>query len=104
MCSFGYVVIGKSILNEPRKLANFHVNPDIKIFASKLSKWYPDYVLVIFTTQIFVEKSNSPKYIIRPPLVIFSAFLKKNTSSSLIMYLGEFDFSTNMYVVKITST
>ena len=50
MCSFGYVVIEKSILNEPRKLANFHVNPDIKNFESKLSKWYPDYVLVIFTT------------------------------------------------------
>jgi hypothetical protein len=31
-------------------LPNFHVNPDIKIFESKLSKWYPDYVLVIFTT------------------------------------------------------
>ena len=56
MCSFGYVVIGKSILNEPRKLANFHVNPDIKNFESKLSKWYPDYVLVIFTTKTFVEK------------------------------------------------
>ena len=37
-------------------------------------------------------------------LYIFSSFLKKNTSGGLIMYLGEFDFSTNVYVVKITST
>ena len=37
-------------------------------------------------------------------LVIFSSFLKKNTSGGLIMYLGEFDFSRNVYVVKITST
>ena len=50
MSSFGYVVIGKSILNEPRKLPNFHVNPDVKNFESKLSKWYLDCVLVIFTT------------------------------------------------------
>ena len=50
MCSFGNVVIGKPILNEPRKLPNFHANSDIKNFESKLSKWYPDYVLVIFTT------------------------------------------------------
>ena len=50
MCSFGYVVIGKPIFNEPRKLPNFHVNPDTKNIESKLSKWYPDYVLVIFNT------------------------------------------------------
>ena len=50
MCSFGNAVIGEHISNEPRKLPNFHVNPDIKIFESKLSKWYLDYVLVIFTT------------------------------------------------------
>ena len=43
-------MIGKPISNEPRKLPNFHVNPDIKFFESKLSKWYFDYVLVIFTT------------------------------------------------------
>ena len=50
MCSFGSAVIGKPTLDEPRKLPNFHVNPDIKNFESKLSKWYLDYVLVIFTT------------------------------------------------------
>ena len=50
MCTFGYVVIGKPILNEPRKLPHYHVNPDIKNFEPKLSKWYLDYVLVIFTT------------------------------------------------------
>ena len=71
MCSFGYVVIGKPILNEFRKLPNFHVNSDMKNFESKLSKSYPDYVLVIFTTQTFVEKTNYPKYIIRPPLESF---------------------------------
>ena len=49
MCSSGNAVIGKPILNEPRKLTNFHVNPDKKNFESKLSKWYLDYVLVIFT-------------------------------------------------------
>ena len=80
MCSFGYVVIEKPIFNEPRNLPNFHVNPDIKKFESKLSKWYLDYVLVIFTTYIFVEKSNSPKYIIRPPLVIFFKNEEKITS------------------------
>ena len=46
----GNAMIGKPILNEPRKLPNFHVNPDVKNFESKLSKWYLDYVLVIFTT------------------------------------------------------
>jgi hypothetical protein len=50
MCSFGSAVIGKPTLDEPRKLQNFHVNPDIKNFESKLSKWYLDYGLVIFTT------------------------------------------------------
>ena len=39
MCSFGNAVIGKHISNEPRKLPYFHVNPDIKNFESKLSKW-----------------------------------------------------------------
>ena len=39
MCSFGYVVIGKPILNKPRKLPNFHVNPGIKNFELKISKW-----------------------------------------------------------------
>ena len=62
-------------------MPNFHVNPDIKDFESKLSKWYPDYVLVIF----FKNE-------------------EKITSGGLIMYLGEFDFSANVYVVKFTST
>jgi hypothetical protein len=55
----------------------------IKNFESKLSKWYPDYVLVIFTTQLFVEKSNSPKYIIRPPLTSVKSsanFLSPNSN------------------------
>ena len=30
-------MIGKPIFNKPRKLPNFHVNPDIKKFESKLS-------------------------------------------------------------------
>jgi hypothetical protein len=30
-------------------LPSFHVNPDKKHVESKLSKWYLDYVLVIFT-------------------------------------------------------
>ena len=50
MCSFGNAVIGEPISNEPRKLPNLHVNPDVKNFVLKLSKWYLDYVLVIFTT------------------------------------------------------
>ena len=48
MCSFGNAVIGTP--NEPRKLSNSYVNPDIKKIEPKLSKWYPDYVLVIFNT------------------------------------------------------
>ena len=44
------------------------------------------------------------KFALDLALVIFSAFLKKITSGGLIMYLGEFDFSSNIYVVKITST
>ena len=37
-------------------------------------------------------------------LYFFFSFLKKITSGGLIMYLGEFDFSTNIYLVKIIST
>ena len=44
------------------------------------------------------------KFALDPVVLIFSAFLKKITSGGLIMYLGEFDFSSNIYVVKITST
>ena len=50
MCSFGYAMIGKPISDTPKKLPIFCVNPDIKNFESKHSKWYLDYVLVIFTT------------------------------------------------------
>ena len=59
MCCFGNAMIGKPILNEPRKLPNSYVNPDIKIFEPKLSKWYPDYVLVIFTTYIFLHNQTT---------------------------------------------
>ena len=40
----------------------------------------------------------------QPTLVIFSSFLKKIASGSLIMYLGEFDISTNIYVVHNQAT
>ena len=61
-------------------LPKLHVFRKLPNFEPKLSKWYLDYVLVIFTKQIFVEKSHSPKYIIRPPLVIFFKNEEKNTS------------------------
>ena len=37
-------------------------------------------------------------------VVIFFKNNEKITSGGLIMYLGEFGFSTNVYVIKITST
>ena len=38
-------------------------------------------LLVIFTTYTFVEKSNSPKYIMRPSLVFFFKNAEKITSA-----------------------
>ena len=71
-----------------------------------------DFTIVKFQPHFWTKKLFEPcpfefglrKFELDYTLVIFSSFLKKITSGSLIMYLGEFDFSTNVYVVKITST